>query len=238
MKHQNSNITNSEPSLPGGEKPVQFLKSQTDLRGKSVLITGGGTIPMAQQLKQWGAEPSIIVEHEEDLLELRVLAAGAFPIKFMLYEKTDFEQHSFDVVFSQAALSIPNRGPILKEFKRILKPGGLLCSSEIVSLTDPLPGFVSDMLERAGIHTLILESFLPTYETAGYILQQMKRDNAALKDYYRFFKNVNKYHPASGLDGYTKKLLKRAGHEATIFMKLGGEKHLTLITGIFKIAGA
>jgi len=46
------------------------------------------------------------------------------------------------------------RKDILKEIKRILTGNGLLCVGEIVSLKEPVPGFVIDIWERSGLDPL------------------------------------------------------------------------------------
>jgi len=146
-------------------------------------------------------------------------------IKMMDYAHTDFEDKYFDLIYSQGSISVPDRKNILKEIKRILSPGGLLSVGEIVSLKEPVAGFIKDIWERSGLEPLASSAIKQYYESKGFEIISEKDLSGTLRDFYE---NVSLAVLKAGKDEkeQDKKYFSRMKHESHTYLKLGGDKFI------------
>jgi ubiquinone/menaquinone biosynthesis C-methylase UbiE len=82
----------------------------------------------------------------------------------MDYAHTDFNDKHFDLIYAQASISVLGRKNILKEVKRILSDVGLLSVGEIVSIKEPVAGFIKDIWERSGLEPVASSAIKKFYE--------------------------------------------------------------------------
>ena len=155
----------------------------------------------------------------------------------MDFENTDFDNESFDVVFAQAATSTTNRNKIIKEVKRVLKPSGIFCVGEIVSLSEKPPAFVKDLWEASEIFPLPINGVTKYYEERKFEVLSEKDLSLSLKDFYRTSINllkdkINKISEQEKI--YHKKFLKKVSHESNAYLNLGGDKHMGFSAVILK----
>jgi ubiquinone/menaquinone biosynthesis C-methylase UbiE len=159
--------------LPGGIHQLNHLKANINTSDKDILIIGSNPEGIAISfLKDHCNTLDIIVEDHNSLLNSR-LKLKDFPsikIRMMEYQRTDFQNNRFDIVYTQASVSSPERNSIIKELKRILKSEGILSAGEITSLKEPVPQFVKDIWDNGYISPLKDANVSDYYLSRGFEL--------------------------------------------------------------------
>ncbi len=120
--------------LPGLKKQYEFLISKLELTGFNILILGSSNAIISKLLFNKSKEKvEIIVEDYESLLvtQLELGDQTEVSVKLMDFEKTDYSENRFDLVYAQGSISDKRRKKIVKEIKRILKPNGHLFRGSI-----------------------------------------------------------------------------------------------------------
>jgi len=222
--------------LPGGKEQFSHLKKTVDLTGKNVLVLGSNSEQIAKLFLIEGVNScKIIIDDYDSMLNSRLqLDNPEIKVKFMGFEHTDFDNHSFDLVYSQGGISNPSRNKIVKEIKRILKPGGVFSVGEVVSLISHSPKFVSDIWDANNLLPLEKDEQEEFYSSRGFEVVSIKDVSHTLENYYR----LSKLMLEEKIDGlsdkeksYNKKLINRIKHESNVYLKLGGKKFM----GFFSI---
>ncbi len=218
--------------LPGTDRQIKILIDNLDVSGMEVLIIGTGSEETAAVLKKNGAgKITIIVNENESLLTSRLIVGNnpGIKVSMMEYDKTDFGENKFDLVYAQGSVSEKRRNKIVKEVKRVLKPEGYFCAGEIVNLRQDVPAFVKDVWEASGILPLDAGSAADYYSGRGFKIIGEFDLSSTLKKFYSNGKSLleDKLPELNESEkSYYKKLLKRIGHEANIYLKLGGERYM------------
>jgi len=155
----------------------------------------------------------------------------------MDFEITDFEDSSFDLIYAQASISSLNRNKIIRELKRILRPGGYLCVGEIVSLKNDIPQFVKDIFDSSDLLPTFIGDFEKYYIDRNFEVIARYDLSKTLQDYYS--KSASLLKNAKGnLDdkekSYYKKLLNKISHESNAYLKLGGDKYIGFTAALLK----
>jgi ubiquinone/menaquinone biosynthesis C-methylase UbiE len=230
----------SQIFLPGGFKQFRILKSKYILPGKNVLVIGAGSEKIAEKMSEAGAvSVKMIVNDSDSLLSSRLNTdnKSSIVIKMMDFDNTDFDDEEFDLIYSQASVSTVNRNKILKEIKRILKPGGVICVSEMTSLSKTYPVFVKDIFETAGIIPLVNEECNSFYTEKNFTVLYEEDLSSSLKNFYEntaglLKKNIDNL--TENEKSYYKKLLHKISHESNAYLKLGADKFIGLKLLILK----
>jgi SAM-dependent methyltransferase len=231
---------NTKFFLPGTDKQLNVLLKQIKIKDLSILIIGPGTEEISKRFLYGGASKVVIIVQDNDsILRTRINLSGEKEIQIRLMEfgNTDFRNSTFDLVYAQASISTPNRNKILKEIRRILKPGGYLCAGEIVSLTQSPPQFVKDIWNNSGISPLFFNEVEKFYAESKFNVITVNDISYTLKEFYRLSGNLlkeklNDLHDEEKI--YYKKLLKQISHESNVYLKLGGNAHMGFIGVIVK----
>lgn len=215
--------------LPGLENQLSFLKNRLNLAGTKVLIMGPGTAEIAKRMLKDANEVEIIVEEYESMLSLNMQLDDKvqIPVKIMDFERTDYNNNSFDIVFAQASVSDIRRNKIVKEVKRLTKPDGYFCVGEIVKFEENTPNFINDLFDYSKLFPLVdgeLEEYYKfrKWEIVDSIdlsktLTRFYNENLALLK-----ENLKKLSPQE--KSYYKKILNQISHESNVYLKLGGDK--------------
>ncbi len=218
--------------LPGSDEQVKYLLGKVDITDKDVLIIGAGSHNIARVIAENGAaNVSVIINDYESLLTVRMMLAGFenISIKMMEYTNTDFDKSQFDIVYAQASISNSERNKIVKEIKRILKPEGIFCVGEIVSLANEQPQFMKDIWENSLIEPLIKDEINGYYKSRNFAVDDSVDFSRSLKDFYSFGSKMlgEKSKELSEEEkSYYKKLINRISHESNAYLKLGGDKYM------------
>ena len=223
---------NNKPFLPGTDKQVSIFLRTVEIKNKSVLIFGTGCEEIAEIFHQNNAgEVYLITDNEDSLFRARLAlsAIKEINVRMMDYENTDFKAERFDIIYSQGSTGTKKRNKIIKEMKKILKPGGYFCVGEIVGLSQIPPQFVKDIWEKNDLASLFNESFKEFYLSKGFELIVEEDLSDTLKDFYsiskRLLEESSKEFSGKG-SGSLRKLLKTYSHEANAYLKLGGDKYI------------
>jgi len=226
------NYTANEILVPGGLKQFEQL-SQLNKKFEKILIVGEALELVAKKIsKKFNSATELIMEDYSALINSKLALgenSGIIP-KIMEYDRTDFPDAFFDVVFSQASISRENRKRIVKEIGRILKSGGIFSVGEITMRKNPLPRMIQDMLDWAGIVPLPEQTIEEYYAGKGFEIIHSQNLPEALPDYYKkieklFKRKIDELNERE--KSYYKKLINRISHEANVFLKFGGEKYLS-----------
>ena len=213
--------------LPGGIKQFEHLLENNSIRGIHALIIGSGCESVAFSLLNKFADVIIIADEYDSVIQIRMKLKDEdkINVKMMDYTHTDFEDEYFDLIYAQCSISVPERKNILKEIKRILTGNGLLCAGEIVSLKEPVPGFVVDIWERSGLEPLASTGIKQYYKSRGFEIISEKDLSITLKDFYE--KTGYAVSKASKDEKeQNKKYFSRLKHESHAYLKLGGDKFI------------
>lgn len=230
----------SQIFLPGGFKQFRILKSKYILPGKNVLMIGSGSEKVAEKIAESDATSvKMIVSDSDSLLNSRLNLKNhnEVVIKMMDFDNTDFNKEEFDLVYSQASISTINRNKILKEIKRILKPEGVFCVSEMTSLSKTYPAFVKDIFETSGINPLVNDELKQFYTEKKFTVLYEEDISTSLKSFYEntaglLKQNIDKL--TDNEKSYYKKLLHKISHESNAYLKLGADKYIGLKLLILK----
>lgn len=234
-------LENQQIFLPGGFKQFRILKSKYDLSEKDVLIIGSNSEKIAEKMIEHEANSVKIIVNDYDSLMNSRLNLGKDSktvVKMMDFENTDFADNEFDLVYAQASVSLTNRNKIIKEIKRILKPEGVFCVSEITSLTKEYPPFVKNIFEASDILPLLNNSCTEYYKERKFSVLYEEDLSSSLTSFYENAANTLDESFESLTDkekSYYKKLLNKISHESNAYLKLGADKYLGFKMLILKL---
>ena len=224
----------SEPVifLPGLSRQINMFLEENDLREKKILVCGSNSEKIAGRIyRKSGVTVELIVPDFDSLMNSRILVSDEEQIKVRLmdFEHTDFDDAEFDYIYSQGAFSTSARKGIVKEMKRILKPGGKLCVGEVVILDETLPQFIEDIFDASDLDPLTSAETSKFYESRNFKVLSVKDASDTLRDYYEW--NLDKLAEVTGglsenEKSYYKKLLNRISHESQAFIKQGADRYI------------
>lgn len=223
---------NKQILLPGLAKQLSFLEKYLNAEPKSILVIGASSeIPALELANIYNVKIELIVEEYESLLNSKLVLKNdeAINLKMMSFETTDYRDNEFDLIYAQASISLVNRNKIVKEIKRILKPGGYLCVGEIVSFTKEPPRFVQDIFDSSSMLPLYYEDIQKYYEERNFAVAAQENLSSTLKEFYSI--NAAKlddavYNLTDNEKSYYKKIVNKISHESNVYLKLGGDKHI------------
>ena len=218
--------------LPGGLHQFNHLNSNINPSVKDILIIGSNSEKIGLKFLKSGCNTlNIIVDDQDSLLISRLILKDFSSVRnrMMNYESTDFNNDQFDIVYAQASVSSPERNKIVKEIKRILKPGGIFSIGEITSLREPAAQFIKDIWDNGNIFPLDHNNVSAYYLERGFD----PIDELDLSDRLNEFYNMGKELLKKEKDSLTpiekssyKKLLNRISHESNAYLKLGGKNYM------------
>lgn len=218
-------ISSNDLLIPGGYEQFKHLLELKPNHKKHALIIGAGCEPIAKKLSNYYEDVNIITDNYDSLIQSRVRVENKIKIKLMDYSRTDYTPDYFDLIYAQGSLTLPARKNIIKEIKRILSIGGLLCAGEIIALREPVPAFVKDIWDRNGLLPLTSILTVNFYLNNGFELISEKDLSKTLQEYYIKVKNmisgVNKSEIAE-----SRKHFAQIKHESNAYLKLGGNKYI------------
>lgn len=226
--------------LPGGFKQFRILKENYDLKDKTIIIIGDSSEKLAERfISEKAKSVDLIVTNYDSLIQskLNIDNKKNISIRINDFERTDFIDNYFDIAYSQVSISTYNRNNILKEVKRILKPEGIFCVSEITTLQKNIPQFVKNIFNQSNL------SPLSHWQCDEYFLSKdfeviLQRDlTSSLKNFYESIYNhlINYLKTISDKEKQLyKKLLNKISHESNVYLKLGGDKYIGLNLLILK----
>ena len=193
--------------LPGGFDQYITFNKNVDLTDKNILFIGSGLekLLVKADLSPFSSVYFIVDDHDS-LINARFLLSDIknINIRMMEFVNTDFSSEKFDLVYVQGSISSDARNKIVKEVKRILKPGGTFCVSESVLLEENVPQFIKDIYEKSN--------------TAPLFIKDFKSWNDLLNEKLALLTDEEKQQ--------NKKLIKRIGHESKAYMNLGGSRFM------------
>lgn len=218
--------------LPGSGKQVEFTLKQVELVNPAILVIGSFSGNIALRLADnYDSNVDIIVEDTESFLNTNLIlpSAGRVKTSVMSYEITDFNTASFDLVYAQASISSDRRNKIVKEIKRILKPGGYFSVGEMVKLKKEVPPFVDNIFSGSLLDPLLAEEAAEYYTKRNFTVIEETDLTSTLKEYY--MESAGKlndvlYDLSENEKKYNKKLLNKISHETNAYLKLGAEKFI------------
>ncbi len=230
----------NEVFLPGLQNQVRFLQDNLKLENLDVLVIGTFSESIAVRFAVATKKTvHLIVPDFDSLLNANMLLDGdeSVKVKIMDYERTDFEPNTFDLVYAQASISSENRRKILKEIKKILKPGGYLCVGEITSTNKALPVFLQEAYYSSGIQPIHGEELVKYYSDLGFEFMNSEDFSDTLREYYAKCKrklNDSLDELKSNEQSYYKKILKRISHESNLFTRFNAEKYIGFTSMLLK----
>ncbi|MDY0082757.1 MAG: methyltransferase domain-containing protein [Ignavibacteriaceae bacterium] len=220
--------------LPGGFKQFRILKSKYDLSEKDVLIIGSNSEKIAgKMIENEVKSVKIIVSDYDSLMNSRLNLGkdSKAIVKMMDFDNTDFNSEQFNLIYAQASISLTNRNKIVKEIKRILKPEGTFCISEITALQKDYPPFVKNIFDASDILPLLHNACTDYYTERKFSVLYEEDISSSLKSFYENASaslNESINHLTDKEKSYYKKLLNKISHESNAYLKLGADKFIGL----------
>ncbi len=223
---------NDKIFLPGSGRQLECTLNSVKVEKPAVLVIGSFSAAAAKKLaSHFGTEVNLIVDDTESFLNTNLILNPGDAVKssFMSYELTDFDSSVFDLVYAQASISGIMRNKIVKEIKRILKPGGFLSVGEIVKLKKDIPPFVNNIFLDSELDPLFTGEINDYYTKRNFTLIEEADFTDTLKEYYRTSAARLEEARAELTENekkYNKKLLNKISHETNAYLKLGAEKFI------------
>jgi len=213
--------------LPGGNKQFEHFLSKKIPASENAVVIGPGCEKIASKLLLSYNDATIIINDYDSLLQNKLFVNNKdkIKVKMMDYAHTDFKPETFDLIYAQASISIPNKKNIIKELRRILKKDGILCTGEVVSLKEPVPVFVKDIWELSGLEPLTSSEIQNYFTGKGFELISEEDLSFTLKDFYEKIRYIVSKAGKEDKE-QNKKLFMRMKHEADAYLKLGGDKFI------------
>lgn len=213
--------------LPGGNKQLALLFEQNSPQGTHALIIGPGCEHVAIKLGENFSNIDIIANDYDSVMQIRMKLKDEekVKVKLMDYAHTDFENEYFDLIYAQGSISVTDKKDIVKEIKRILRSQSLFCAGEIVSLKEPVPGFVNDIWERSDLEPIASSKIKKYYEGKGFEVLSEKDLSDTLKDFYEKLRITVSKVSKDEIEA-DKKYFSRMKHESHAYLKLGGDKYI------------
>ena len=227
-------------SLPGGAEQVKLLLNSCNIEDKAILVIGFGSEFLAKVLQEESLkEVYFIVDDEESLISSRLILSKEKQInaRFMNFDRMDFTNAKFDIVYAQASISTKKRKKILNEIFRVLKPGGIFCGGEIISLTETTPRFILDIWDRSNISGITLNNLKDIYSKCGFRLVSEKDLSYTLRSFYSKSSETLKNKLDSLSDDekkHNKKLINKISHETKAYLNQGGDKYIGFYSFVLK----
>jgi ubiquinone/menaquinone biosynthesis C-methylase UbiE len=218
--------------LPGTDKQLSNFFASQDVSDKKILIIGDGSEEITEEfLNRNASEIDLIVENTESLSIARnyLSKKEKISVRLMDFDNTDFNSETFNIIYAQASISKVNRNKIIKEIKRILKPGGILCIGEIVKLKDKIPAFVTDILESSRLFPILINDLRSYYGERNFEILFEKDLSLTLKEFYvlnNSLLNENLDKLPLQEKSYHKKMLNQIVHESNAYLKMGADKYI------------
>lgn len=226
--------------LPGLDNQVRFVRRSLELEGKRILILGSASESIAKLFaKESGKKVELIVEDYNSLINSRLIVGEDknVTVKLMDFEVTDYEKEEFDIVYTQGGITNPRRNKIVKEIKKILKPEGVFCVGEVVSLHEELPQFILDIYDSSELEPLLVDDIKSYYTERNFEILESKDLSFTLTDYYpkSLFELKKSIVDLSEKEkSYYKKIIKMISHEAKAFLNQGASEYIGFHTLILK----
>lgn len=226
--------------LPGLGEQIKFLFDGLNIEGINILVIGSQSTQIAFELSKYAGKPVDLILEDYDsfmMSNINVGNSSKVNVKLMEFERTDFAEKQFDLIYSQASITNKRRKKIIKEIKRILKPGGYLCVGEIIKLKENIPPFIQNVFNSSSLDPLFLDNFEKYYTDKNFTLIDSKDLSETLKGFYNKYdellkKNINKL--ADNEKSFYKKLLNQIKHERNVFLKFEGQKYIGFKTLLLK----
>lgn len=163
------------------ERPAMHSKFP-DFKDKNVLCIGSATGEECDYIKSLGAKRVVGIDISEGLINEAKQKFPDLEFYVMDMEKLDFEENSFDYVFSSLTIHyVQDYKPTLKSLYKILKPQGRF----LFSTTHPIlkcAQVTDDGITKTRIIGYIKHKDTGEYEAIGNYLQDSKLENMVLDE--------------------------------------------------------
>lgn len=226
--------------LPGLDKQIEFLIKHLDTTPSKVLVCGSESVAAAVMIRNvLKAEVDIIVEDFDSLINtnLKLDEEAGIKSSLMEFSTTDFEDKNFDLIYAQASITNPNRNKIIKEYKRLLRPGGRICVGELVLLDKKTPRYIDNLFEYSQMQPLFVDDLEKYYLERGFKIMVSKNLSSTLREYYIIVSSELEDSIkllSEDEKSYYKKLISKINHESNIYLHQNGEKYYGFKTLLLK----
>ncbi|HET6619230.1 MAG TPA: methyltransferase domain-containing protein [Dongiaceae bacterium] len=173
---------------PGGPQAVREIVAEIDLAGKRVLDIGCGIGGLDRVLVSLGAARVAAVDVVEPMIELARRRTVDPRIAFEVIEPEQplpSADAAFDVVFTKDAwLHVMDKPALLREVRRVLRPGGRLAGGDWMKGPDPYSTDMIHFIELEGIpyHPVTLADYGLMLHEAGFEQVKLLDINAWYRD--------------------------------------------------------
>ena len=130
------------------------------------------------------------LDMSDDMLDVarrNVDLVGATNVEFRQgdLESMPFQDSTFDVVISNCVVNLtPDKGAVLREALRVLKPGARLCIADIVWTKTPTQVEKEELSSWTGcVAALEADEYAPILTTVGYVAAELRLRQVAEKGY-------------------------------------------------------
>ena len=218
--------------LPGLNKQISFLLNKVDIANFNILVVGSGSVQVAQILQnKSGNTTDVIVEDYESLInsKLSLKEDDSIQIKLMDFERTDYENETFDLVFAQGSISNYRRNKIVKELKRILKTNSYLCVGEVTKRQNEVPVFVDEIFENSELKPMLRDELKKYYSERNFEPIDWLDISFTLNEYYSTNEKLLRKKIVDLTDNeksYYKKLVNKISHESKAYLHHGANKFI------------
>ena len=174
---------------PGGPQAVREIMADLELAGKRVLDIGCGVGGLDQVLIELGAAHVTAVDVVAEMIMLARRRIADPRIAFEVVEPEQplpFADASFDVVFTKDAwLHVIDKRVLLREVRRVLRPGGRLAGGDWMKGPEPFSADMIYFIELEGIpyHPTTLAEY-------GLMLTELGFEDVKLVDINAWYRDL------------------------------------------------
>ncbi|MEE9430195.1 MAG: methyltransferase domain-containing protein [Melioribacteraceae bacterium] len=218
--------------LPGLNKQISFLLNKVEVENFNILVVGSGSVQVAQALQNKSSKNvEVIVEDYESLINsnLSLNDDDSVQIKLMDFERTDYDNETFDLVFAQGSISNFRRNKIVKELKRVLKAKSYFCVGEVIKLQEEVPIYVDEIFENSDLNPMLRDELKKYYSDRKFEPIDWLDISFTLNEYYSTNEKMLRRKIEDLTENeksYYKKLVNKISHESKAYLRHGADKFI------------
>ncbi|MGN1402005.1 MAG: class I SAM-dependent methyltransferase [Bacillus sp. (in: firmicutes)] len=164
-----------EAAHPGGPQLTKDLLSRENITPRTVVLDAGcGTGKTSEYLARTFRCKVYAIDIHPEMVNKTVQRLQYAKLPAMVYqgsmEKLPFQSHFFDLIFAESTTGFTRLSKTLREYHRVLKPGGIVLSNDMTAESPLTPAEKKEIQSFYGIKHIPTENeWLKAFKRYGFL---------------------------------------------------------------------